>query len=29
MMTLLPHINALISWALENMEEIMKDRKKK
>ncbi|MBP3472075.1 MAG: helix-turn-helix transcriptional regulator [Paraprevotella sp.] len=28
-MTLLPHINALISWALENMEEIMKDRKKK
>lgn len=25
--TLLPHINALIGWALENMNAIMKDRK--
>ena len=27
--TLLPHINALIDWAKENMDEIMKDRKDK
>jgi len=26
-LSLLPHINALINWALENMEAIMKDRK--
>ena len=26
--SLLPHINALIGWALENMDAIMKDRKK-
>ena len=27
--SLLPHINALIKWALENMEPIMKDRRKR
>ncbi len=26
--SLLPHINALIGWALENKDDIMKDRKK-
>lgn len=26
-MSLLPHVNALIGWALENMDAIMKDRK--
>ena len=26
--SLLPHINALIEWALENMDAIMKDRRK-
>lgn len=26
--TLLPHINGLIGWALENMDAIMKDRKR-
>ena len=26
--SLLPHINALIGWALENMDAIMRDRKK-
>ena len=26
--SLLPHINALIGWALENMDTIMKDRKR-
>lgn len=26
--SLLPHINALIAWALENMDAIMEDRKK-
>ncbi|MDE6151423.1 MAG: helix-turn-helix transcriptional regulator [Prevotella sp.] len=26
-MSLIPHINALIGWALENMDAIMKDRK--
>ena len=26
--SLLPHINALIGWALENMDAIMSDRKK-
>ena len=27
-MSLLPHINSLISWAQENMEDIINDRKK-